>query len=87
MVCSVRQIGFFNEMLDRGVVPNDVTYPILIHSLCKRGMVEDALHIFHRLQEKGVRLTVYPYISLINDCYKTGGFGHGRRAFWGRWLR
>lgn len=52
----------FNEMLDRGLVPNEATYHIPIHSLCERGVMEDALHMFDRMREKEVRVTVYPYI-------------------------
>lgn len=73
----------FNEMLDRGLVPNEVTYHIPIHSLCERGVMEDALHMFDRMREKEVRVTVYPYISLINNCCKKGGFRHGSWDFWG----
>jgi pentatricopeptide repeat protein len=32
----------------------------LIHSLCKRGLMDDALCMFDRMREKGIRVTAYP---------------------------
>ncbi|KAF7033010.1 hypothetical protein CFC21_044136 [Triticum aestivum] len=68
MFCEADRL--FSEMVERGLEPNEVTYPILIHSLSKRGMMEDELHMFDGMREKGVKVTVYPYNSLINGCYK-----------------
>ena len=59
----------FNEMVDGagGLKPNEVTYPMLIHSL--HTQKKDALQSLIGCGKRE-SVTIYPYSSLVNGCCK-----------------
>ncbi|KAF9622614.1 hypothetical protein IFM89_032513 [Coptis chinensis] len=59
-------------MREKGLSPNDITYSILIDSFCENGKLDVAFYLLDRMIEEGIKLTVYPYNSLICGCSKFG---------------
>jgi pentatricopeptide repeat protein len=52
-------------MVSRDVMPNTVTFTILVDGLCKEGMVSEARRVFETMTEKGV---FYGAISFTLDA-------------------
>ena len=48
-------------MVVKGIVPDVITYSILIHSLCSQGNMNCALRMFDEMVAKGVTPDSYTY--------------------------
>uniref|UniRef100_A0A6N2MIX4 Pentacotripeptide-repeat region of PRORP domain-containing protein n=1 Tax=Salix viminalis TaxID=40686 RepID=A0A6N2MIX4_SALVM len=66
----------FKEMGEKGLCANDVTYSILIDSFCRRGELDNAIQFV-----AGIKITVYPYNSLINGHCKLGNLSAAVSCF------
>lgn len=70
--CS-RVPQMFDEIPERyGVVPNEVSYGILVKAYCEIGSTEVAVERLKEMEEKGVEITAITYTSIIHSWYKKG---------------
>jgi len=53
-------------MVGRDVMPNTVTFTILVDGLCKEGMVSEAQRVFETMTEKGVEPNIHTYNALMD---------------------
>ncbi|KAG6520219.1 pentatricopeptide repeat-containing protein At1g71060, mitochondrial-like [Zingiber officinale] len=56
----------YQKMLDEGIVPDVVTYGIIINAFCKSGMCDDAIKIFNEMEANNCKPSPHIYCSLIN---------------------
>lgn len=64
--------------------PNDYTYATVIEALCRKGDMEEAVHVFQEMEESGVTPRAFAYTDISkgfapigghiweNKCYKHG---------------
>ncbi|KAH0852391.1 LOW QUALITY PROTEIN: hypothetical protein HID58_094055 [Brassica napus] len=70
----------FDDMTGRGILPDRVTYTILISGLCQRGSVEDARKLFHEMKEAGEAPDSVACNALLDGFCKLDGFVLGLRG-------
>ncbi|KAK9672129.1 hypothetical protein RND81_12G078700 [Saponaria officinalis] len=58
------------KLVDNGILPDIVTYNILINGMCRSRNIDGALKIFKELQLKGESPDVVTYGTLINGLFK-----------------
>ncbi|KAL9254541.1 Pentatricopeptide repeat-containing protein [Drosera capensis] len=72
----VRMNVFIREMKEIGIVPNVVTFGILVNNLCKSSRVDQAMVVFERMSmgedEVKVKRDVVIYNNLIDGLCKVG---------------
>ncbi|KAL2458460.1 putative pentatricopeptide repeat-containing protein [Forsythia ovata] len=64
----------YEEMLQKRLSPTIVSYNILIDSLCKRGLMEEAYFVFHNALNRGLIPDIVAYTILIRGYCKVGRF-------------
>ncbi|KAJ1382731.1 Tetratricopeptide-like helical domain superfamily [Sesbania bispinosa] len=73
-MCEAGQIlnayKFLTQLADRGVVPDIMTYNILINGFCKAGNISGAFKLFKDLQLKGLSPDSVTYGTLIDGLYR-----------------
>ncbi|KAJ8770810.1 hypothetical protein K2173_021457 [Erythroxylum novogranatense] len=63
----------FNDVLSKyGVLPDSVSYGILIKSYCEAGMPEKGVERLREMEEKGVEVSAVTYTTLVSAFYKKG---------------
>eukprot|EP01018_Ginkgo_biloba_P000236 Gb_33357 [translate_table: standard] len=82
-LCQNEQFSEAAELLGTmvnspGSKPNSVTYDILILAACKAGKMEDALQLFGRTLEDGLKPLHCTYTSLISGFLQAGEFEKAR---------
>uniref|UniRef100_A0A0A9HXU3 Pentacotripeptide-repeat region of PRORP domain-containing protein n=1 Tax=Arundo donax TaxID=35708 RepID=A0A0A9HXU3_ARUDO len=68
-------------MLEKGVEPNEVTYNVLIHALCRMRKIRLAYHHFHEMLERGLAPNKYTYTLLIDGNCKEGNWEDAIRLY------
>ncbi|KAL9233037.1 hypothetical protein vseg_008080 [Gypsophila vaccaria] len=58
------------KLLEDGILPDIVTYNILLNGMCKGGNMDGAFKVFKELQLKGESPDVVTYGTLINGLFK-----------------
>ena len=66
-------LKLFEEMLQKGLQPNVITYNALISACGKFAMTAKALHLFEEMQKQGLQPKVITYTAVIT----TGGMKSG----------
>jgi len=61
-----------HEMLKVGLVPDHVTYTMVIHGHCRNGDLEMAFRLFNMMHHGGPTPSVITYNALINGLCKKG---------------
>jgi pentatricopeptide repeat protein len=69
-------------MLEEGVEPNEVTYNVLMHALCRMGRTELAYQHFHEMLERGLVPNKYTYTFLIDGNCKEGNWEEAIRLYY-----
>ena len=55
----------FNTMVEKGCSPDVFSYTILINGYCKIKKIDEAMHLFHEMSNKGMIPNVVTYNNLI----------------------
>ncbi|KAF7828832.1 pentatricopeptide repeat-containing protein [Senna tora] len=55
-----------------GVVPDEISYGILVKSFCESGNPQKALELVKEAEEKGVEITVITYTTILDGLYRKG---------------
>ncbi|KAM7522686.1 hypothetical protein LguiA_012588 [Lonicera macranthoides] len=77
---SVDAISLFDEMIEKGIYPNVVTYSSLIQGFCNVGQLEEATRLLREMLEKKVSPDVYvrTYKTMINGLCQEGLFDEAK---------
>ena len=59
-------------MLDRGFLPDEVTYNSMMNSLCKQGQSKEAHNLFDLMVRRGIKPDIISYQMLLLG-YATDG--------------
>uniref|UniRef100_A0A0E0EZG4 NADPH-protochlorophyllide oxidoreductase n=1 Tax=Oryza meridionalis TaxID=40149 RepID=A0A0E0EZG4_9ORYZ len=79
--------GTYHEMLDRGILPNVVTYSSIIAALCKAQAMDkamepkEAIGFLKKMHSDGVEPDVVTYNSLMDYLCKNGRCTEARKMF------
>ncbi|CAN4088910.1 unnamed protein product [Withania somnifera] len=79
----------FSTMANHGIIPNRVTCNILVYALCKKGFLEEAKNLFHKLLNKnydGGSSDLITSTIMMDGCFKNGDADQAL-AFWERMLK
>jgi len=68
-------------MLEEGVEPNEITYNVLIHGLCRTGRTQLAYRHFHEMLERGLMPNKYTYTLLIDGNCREGKWEDAMRLY------
>ena len=68
----VKTCFFVNEMLDKNICHNVVTYTALIDYFSKKGNLKEAIKLFHEMPRKNICSSALTYNILIDSCLKEG---------------
>lgn len=55
-----------------GVVPDKISYGILVKSICEAGQPEKALEFVKKLEEKGEEINVVTFTTILDSLYRKG---------------
>ncbi|XP_052186683.1 pentatricopeptide repeat-containing protein At3g12770-like [Diospyros lotus] len=74
--CGALQLAtsVFNDMKDKNVI----TWTAMLAGLAQNGRAEDALKLFHQMQEEGVTANSFTLVSLLHSCAHLGSLRKGR---------
>ena len=61
-----RALEVFNIMLLHGVLPNTITFNVIIDGYCKEGHLEEAFKLMDEMQHLGIFLNSYNYNAVID---------------------
>ena len=67
-----KAIDLVNEMTDKKITPNHITFTILIDYHCKAGMIKEAEELFIDMQNRNLKPTNFTYMSLLHGYNKVG---------------
>ncbi|ERM95884.1 hypothetical protein AMTR_s00060p00141630 [Amborella trichopoda] len=70
----------FDEINDRGLVPNGITITTLIDGYCK-GNIEEALEIYQKMMKEGLKPDLVTYNSVIYGHCKVGELKEAGKLF------
>jgi pentatricopeptide repeat protein len=59
-----------NEMTEKGILPDAVTYNAFTNGLCKEGKVEEAFKVCDEMSSGAVCLDEITYTTLIDGCHQ-----------------
>ncbi|GAB4848871.1 hypothetical protein Ancab_003665 [Ancistrocladus abbreviatus] len=77
----------FDEMPKRyGVVPDKVSYGILVKSYCEKGSPELAIETLSKMEEKGIEVTAVTFTTILDSLYKKGK-GDEAERIWSDMMR
>ncbi|KAI7989559.1 Pentatricopeptide repeat-containing protein [Camellia lanceoleosa] len=62
----------YTDMLSNGIVPDEVTYTVLVHGLCNKGQLENAHKVLEEMDKKSMAPNVLIYNTLIAGYFKEG---------------
>ncbi|KAL0323928.1 UNVERIFIED_CONTAM: Pentatricopeptide repeat-containing protein, mitochondrial [Sesamum calycinum] len=62
----------FNDMLAKDIVPDVVTYSVLVRGLCNKGQLENARKILEEMLKKSITPNVLIYNTLIAGYFREG---------------
>jgi pentatricopeptide repeat protein len=62
----------FETMVEKGCVPNKITYNILTESLCKAGKVNEALDLVDEILNKGITPDTVSFATIISGFANNG---------------
>ncbi|KAL5676462.1 hypothetical protein ACJX0J_012593, partial [Zea mays] len=65
-------MALLEEMVTKGIKPNNFSYNMLINELCKAGNVCDALELSKEMLNQGLTPDIVTYNTLINGLCKVG---------------
>jgi len=65
-------VRVFKEMTSWGILPDVVTFSMLMASLCKHGKIKDARDVFDSMAMKGQKPDIFSYQIMLNG-YATKG--------------
>ncbi|KAI7989949.1 tRNA (cytosine(38)-C(5))-methyltransferase 2 [Camellia lanceoleosa] len=60
----------YTDMLSNGIVPDEVTYTVLVHGLCNKGQLENAHKVLEEMDKKSMAPNVLIYNTLIAGCLR-----------------
>ncbi|XP_026378089.1 pentatricopeptide repeat-containing protein At1g12775, mitochondrial-like [Papaver somniferum] len=63
---------YFDEMVDRGISPDTVTFNVLIDSHCKDGKTEDAWGLFKLMEKINIKPNLITYNSMMDGLCLVG---------------
>ncbi|KAL6225832.1 hypothetical protein ACLB2K_004681 [Fragaria x ananassa] len=69
--------GFLLEILDSGFPPNVYNFNVLMHKMCKQGLIREAHNVFDEIGNRGLNPTVVSFNTLINGYCKCGNLEKG----------
>lgn len=69
----------FNDLKERGYVPDRVMYTTMIHGLCSYGLIGEARRLWFEMIRKGYLPNEYTYSALIHGFCRIRGFGEARK--------
>ncbi|KAM7263606.1 hypothetical protein ACFE04_001289 [Oxalis oulophora] len=71
--CSEKVPTLFNELSGKyDIVPDKVSYGILVRSYCELGLPEKGLEVLELMKAKNVEVTPVTYSTVMNILYKKG---------------
>ncbi|KAM7524183.1 hypothetical protein LguiA_014085 [Lonicera macranthoides] len=63
----------FDEMPKKyGIIPDRVSYGILVKSYCELRLIESAIERLKEMEEKGVEITAITFSTILHSLYKSG---------------
>jgi pentatricopeptide repeat protein len=66
MECKAEEAGdMIKEMEEKGIVPDSITYNILINSYCRSGNAKKAFSLHDEMLRKGIEHTKVTYTSIF----------------------
>ncbi|CBI38482.3 unnamed protein product, partial [Vitis vinifera] len=65
-------LALFEDMMSKGLNPNNISCNILINGLCRTGNIQHALEFLRDMIHRGLTPDIVTYNSLINGLCKTG---------------
>ena len=68
-------------MQDQSLVPNNITYTILIDAICKEGNLHVAMNLLNEMVVKVIVLEIITYNALINGFCEEGSFNFSFNPF------
>ncbi|KAL5983097.1 hypothetical protein ACLOJK_017178 [Asimina triloba] len=63
---------FAEVPLKYGIVPDAISYGILVKSLCESGTLESAMLVLKEMEEKEIEITTFTFTSVLDAYYKKG---------------
>ncbi|KAE8690974.1 Detected protein of unknown function [Hibiscus syriacus] len=71
--------GLYSEMLTKGIVPDIVTYTVLLNGLYKKGQLQNAHKILKEMDRQGLTSNVLIYNALIAGHFREGNLEEASR--------
>ncbi|URE03795.1 hypothetical protein MUK42_21088 [Musa troglodytarum] len=78
---DIRAEEFLEEMESEGFDPDVITYNTLMDGYCRRGMLEDAFHLYRIMRYRGVEPDLISYTILMNGLCRDGKVIQARQLF------
>ncbi|MQM18384.1 hypothetical protein Taro_051374 [Colocasia esculenta] len=63
-------VEFYDDMVDRGFLPDKFTFSGLLNALCKSGRIDDAVRVYHVIIKNGYFVDAHIHTVLIDGLIK-----------------
>ncbi|KAM1113347.1 hypothetical protein TB2_046063 [Malus domestica] len=74
-------VKYYNDMLDRGLIPDKYTFVGLVHGLCKARRVDEAVDVYHGILRSFPGQDAYIHTVVMDGLIKVGKFNAAIRVF------
>ncbi|CBI41008.3 unnamed protein product, partial [Vitis vinifera] len=74
--------GFFQELPGNlGVVPDVVSYNIIVNAFCEMGSLDSALSVLDEMEKVGLEPDLITFNTLLNAFYQNGSYADGEKIW------
>ncbi|KAJ9690169.1 hypothetical protein PVL29_012695 [Vitis rotundifolia] len=74
--------GFFQELPGNlGIVPDVVSYNIIVNAFCEMGSLDSALSVLDEMEKVGLEPDLITFNTLLNAFYQNGSYADGEKIW------
>lgn len=74
--------GFFQELPGNlGIVPDVVSYNIIVNAFCEMGSLDSALSVLDEMEKVGLEPDLITFNTLLNAFYQSGSYADGEKIW------
>ncbi|KAL3632164.1 hypothetical protein CASFOL_025148 [Castilleja foliolosa] len=74
-------VGFYNDMIDRGFLPDKYSFASVLNALCRLGRINEAVNVYNGIIRTYPDIDAHIHTIIISGLIKSGSFHKAMRFF------
>ncbi|KAL2243106.1 putative pentatricopeptide repeat-containing protein At1g16830 [Sesamum indicum] len=79
--CPDGAVKFYNDMIDRGFLPDKYSFAGVLSALCRLGRINEAFNVYQGIIRSYPGADAHIHTIMINELIKSGSFSNATRLF------